>query len=89
MKTGITTSEARKGLTCSDLFSISDDEYRGEDGTTLKREYGETPNDNPLNGRWVLRAPDGEWIDFNQYRHDIACHYDLNLLENDQADTSK
>jgi hypothetical protein len=62
------------------LFHISDDEYRGEDGTTLKREYGETPNGNPLNGRWVLRGPDGERIDFDQYRHDLASRYRLNLL---------
>lgn len=82
MKTGTTTSEARQGLTCSDLFSISYDEYRAEDGSRLKREYGETPNGTPINGRWVLRGPDGEWIDFDQYRHDIACHYCLNLLEN-------
>ena len=89
MKTGTTTSEARQGLTCSDLFSISDDEYQGENGTTLKREYGKTPNGNPLNGRWVLRNSNGKWIDFDQYRNDLACNYRLNLLENDQMDNGE
>lgn len=66
---------------CRELLNISDDEFRGEDGTTLKREYGETPRGNPMNGRWVLRGPGGELIDFDRSLNDLVSHYDLNLLE--------
>ena len=46
---------------------------------TLEREYGKTPNGNPMNGKWVLRR-NGEMIDFNQYRNDIAEHWNLELF---------
>ena len=67
---------------CTDLFSVSDDEYRGKCGTVLRREYGVTPNGNPLGGRWVFRGPFGDFIDFDQYVNDLVGRYDLNLLEN-------
>lgn len=53
--------------------------YTGEQ-FTLAREHGKTPNGNELNGRWVLRDAKGEWVDFDQYRHDLAARYDLELI---------
>lgn len=53
---------------------VDEQEYRSDDGHTIKREQGLTPNGNPLNGRWVLRDPEGKFIDFNQYRHDLIEH---------------
>ncbi len=46
-------------------------EYHG-DGMIMKREHGKTPNGDEIDGRWVLRMDDGTWIDFDQYRHDLA-----------------
>lgn len=45
--------------------------YYFKDGSTMEREYGTTPNGNPMGGRWVKRSADGAMIDFNQYRYDI------------------
>lgn len=51
------------------------DIYTSEDGHVMKREEGLTPNGNPINGRWVLRSPDGSWVDVDTYRIDLAnCH---------------
>lgn len=48
--------------------------YQADNGYTMRREHGLTPNGNPLNGRWVLRDADGKFIDFDQYRHDLIEH---------------
>jgi hypothetical protein len=46
--------------------------YLVADGATIKREHvGETPNGNPMDGRWVLRAVAGTFVDFDRYRHDL------------------
>ena len=45
---------------------------------TLMREEGETPNGNQFAGRWVLRI-DGEYIDHDQYRYDLAAAHNLIL----------
>lgn len=47
------------------------DLLRAENGVTARREYGLTPNGNPISGRWVLRDAGGRWIDFDQYQHDL------------------
>lgn len=62
------------------LFETRDDErYESRDGVmVIAREYGETPNGNPLNGRWVLRR-NGEFVDFDKYRNDLAEHNNLEL----------
>jgi hypothetical protein len=74
------------GIGASDLFGVSADEYCGADGTIMRREYGKTPNGNPLAGRWVLRCPCGTFVTFDQYRNDIAEEYGLRLLSpNSQA----
>lgn len=46
--------------------------YLSEDGHTMRREHGLTPNNNELGGQWVLRDPSGQWIDFDKYRYDLA-----------------
>lgn len=42
---------------------------------TAKREYGETPNGNPIAGRWVVRDSDGKFIDVDKYRNDLQSRY--------------
>lgn len=54
------------------LHEVNDKLYRADDGRSMGREHGETPNGNPLGGRWVLRSAAGEFLDFDQYRHDLA-----------------
>lgn len=55
------------------------DMYVFKDNSTLRREEGETPNGNQINRFWVYRDSNGAWIDYDQYRHDIAARYNLNL----------
>lgn len=55
-----------------DMIYINSCEYHAPDGRIMKREYGYTPNGNKIEGVWVLRDKDGVWIDFDQYRHDLA-----------------
>lgn len=59
----------------------TDSQYQAEDGRSMSREYGETPNGNPLGGRWVLRSPTEEFLDFDQYRHDLAERNNLCLAD--------
>lgn len=60
-------------------LASSVDSYESEDKhITLAREEGETPNGNPIGGRWVLRV-DGEFIDFDQFRYDIGQRHNLIL----------
>lgn len=54
------------------LTKIDEASFLASDGRAMKRENGETPNGNPLGGRWVLRSPQGDFIDFDQYLHDLA-----------------
>jgi hypothetical protein len=55
------------------------DGYVGPQGETLRREYGLTPAGNPIRGFWVLRNPEGEFVDYNQYINDIIDRYNINL----------
>lgn len=58
------------------LMKITETSYRSGDGHTMSREYGKTPNGyNDLGGMWVLRAPDGSWIDYDKYSSDLAESY--------------
>jgi hypothetical protein len=62
------------------MVKMDEDSYRAKDGSfSLKREHGFTPIGNPLNGQWVLRGANGEFLDFNQYRNDLAERHSLNL----------
>jgi hypothetical protein len=48
------------------------DSYATASGFTMAREQNTlTPNGNPVSGRWVLRSPDGSYIDCDQYQHDL------------------
>ena len=73
------------------IREIRDDYYLSDDGHVMQREYGKTPGGNPLNGRWVLRAPDGVWIDFDIYgsdlteRHGFSIEYDLDAIPNQES----
>lgn len=53
------------------MRQTAEDNYIADDGHRMQREYGDTPNGNRLRGRWVLRGPSGEWIDFDQYANDL------------------
>lgn len=57
------------------MRQTSEDNYISDDGHRMQREHGLTPNDNNIGGRWVLRSPDAEWIDCDQYRHDLLARY--------------
>ena len=62
------------------LRETKDDErYESSCGRfVVAREYGKTPNGNPINGRWVYRT-DGHYVDHNQYRNDLAEQHHLEL----------
>lgn len=53
------------------MQQTAEDNAIGDDGYRMQREYGETPNGNLIAGRWVLRGPECQWIDVDQYRHDL------------------
>lgn len=56
-----------------------DEEYRSDDGWTMCREQGKTPNGNDLRGDWVLRDDKGQWVDFDRYRSDLAARYGFEI----------
>jgi hypothetical protein len=50
-------------------------------GWTMKREYDTlTPNNNKMNGRWVLRDENDNVFDFDSYSNDIAERNNLKLI---------
>lgn len=62
------------------LNAVGPDDSRYEGGDyVMQREYGMTPMGNPLCGQWVLRTVDGEWLDFDAYRSDLAERYNLKV----------
>lgn len=65
------------------IVEVDFEVYRSAGGLTARREYGLTPNGNPVGGRFVLRDADGKWIDFDQYRHDLFEHNGLKLASRD------
>lgn len=45
---------------------------------TAKREWGPHPDQKiggDLNGRWVVRDPDGAIVDIDKYRNDLMARY--------------
>ena len=69
-----------------ELTAAEDDDdtkYVGESGWVMARENGLTPNGNQLGGRWVLRDPHGEYVDHDQYRHDLAERHNIHLSGRD------
>lgn len=59
------------------MRQTSEDNYIGDGDYRMQREYGLTPNGNSIGGRWVLRGPENEWIDVDQYRHDLMARHDF------------
>ena len=57
------------------MRQTSEDDCIGDGGYRMQREYGLTPNGNSIGGSWVLRGPDAEWIDWDQYRHDLLARH--------------
>lgn len=55
--------------------------YKSQDGFVLQREHGKTPYGNECNGRWVLRDAEGTFIDYDQYRNDLAERNQLKLTD--------
>jgi hypothetical protein len=53
------------------LRQTAEDNYVTLGEVTMQREYGATPNGNPLGGKWVLRVA-GDFVDYDQYRTDLA-----------------
>ena len=53
------------------MIQNTNTKYSSDCGMLMQREYGETSVGNPLNGQWVLRSKEGEFIDFDQYRFDL------------------
>lgn len=45
--------------------------FRALDGSSLSREYGNSPNGNPFDGKWVYRDNKGNVVDHDRYRNDI------------------
>lgn len=55
--------------------------YESRSGYSMRREY--MPNasgEKVIWGDWVLRAPDGGYIDRDIYRHDLAERHDIDLV---------
>ncbi len=56
--------------------------YVLENGCVLKREWdSKTPKGRRMAGRWVLRDKNGEIIDFNESRNDLADRQHIVLYE--------
>lgn len=62
------------------VAEVDPSQYISYDGYCVQREYGETPNGNPMNGMWVFRGKHKELIDFAQYRHDLAERNAIELI---------
>lgn len=62
------------------LLFENGDVYVWENGMTMRRENGTyTPEGNEVNRRWVIRDSNGDYIDCDQYRHDIAPRHNLDI----------
>lgn len=79
MKPETQNSDPVKSLVMRKLGTYIE-EYRSLDGHVMRREWGKTPNDNYMNGRWVLREKDGNVIDWDKYRSDIAERNNIKLI---------
>lgn len=58
---------------------IIDNELFTFEQETIQREYGKTPNENDLNGKWVYRIND-KFIDFDMYINDLAERNNIKVL---------
>lgn len=55
--------------------------YTSSMGWYMERGCGMTPDGNAMNGRWGLFDTNGQLIDFDQYRNDLAERNNLILLD--------
>lgn len=61
--------------------SVLDDMYVFPDNSTLRRESGKTPEGNDMNGQWVYRDANGNFVEYSTYRHDLADRFNLVLYK--------
>lgn len=62
------------------MHTVNAKRYESADGhVIMAREYGQTPNGNPMAGRWALRK-NGVLLDFDVYSNDLVERYNLNLV---------
>ena len=61
------------------MFELVKDEHYAGVGFVMKREEGKTPNGNNIARRWVLRNEEGEYLDMDVYRSDLAERFNLRL----------
>lgn len=59
--------------------------YRSKCGISMRLEYGDipgAPRPTPIGGRWVLRDAQGQIIDYDAFRYDLAERNKLIIQEN-------
>lgn len=62
------------------LHQVNAKRHESSDGhVIMAREYGQTPNGNPMAGRWVLRK-NGVLLDFDVFSNDLAERHHLNIV---------
>lgn len=66
-------------------YGYSEHFYVSDDGYVVRREHGKTPNGNELGGRWVLREITGRFIDYDQYRNDLAERHGYRIATGNEA----
>jgi len=59
---------------------IDDNTYKCDNGEIIRREFGIVhPAPYSLIGEWVYRNSKSEFIDFNQWRHDLFDKYNIDI----------
>lgn len=59
------------------LTQINATRYVTTDGHVMQREMGKSPNGNEFDNRWVLRDPQGCYLDHDRYSNDLAERHNL------------
>jgi len=54
--------------------------YSGSGFTMVREFHTETPNGNLMGGRWTLRNDEGDLIDFDGFRSDLAQRNGIELI---------
>lgn len=58
---------------------VDDECYISDCGWRMAREWGTTPDGVPMVGMWVLRNPEGVFVNIYKFRNDLADAYNLDL----------
>ncbi len=61
------------------IESVENQSFTFDNGYTMKREEGYSPNRCPFNGKWVVRDAQGNYLDHSRYRHDLAELFNFDL----------